>query len=248
MKLSSHTVLVTGGSAGIGLSLARKFYQQNNRVIICGRSLERLAQVKAEMKEINTIQCDLTKNDDIRNLVSIIKTEFPDLSLLVNNAGVQLNYKFTKVELEQTLKDIDWEIQVNFNSMVKLITLCLPLLKRQEESGIVNVSSGLALTPKASAPVYCGTKAAVHIFSQSLRYQMEDDAPNVAVFEAILPIVDTDMTRGRGKGKISPDQVADEVIKALSKNNYEINVGKVKLLVWINRFAPWLAKRILRDS
>lgn len=248
MKLSGHTVLVTGGSAGVGLSFAREFYQKGNQVIICGRSLEKLAQAKAEMSEIETIQCDLANDDDIRNLVKVINTKFPDLSLLVNNAGVQLNYKFTEVDSEQALKDIDWEIQVNFSSMVKLITLCLPLLKKQTASAIVNVSSGLALTPKTSAPIYCATKAAVHIFSQSLRYQMEDNAENVAVFEAILPIVDTDMTKGRGTGKISSKQVADEVLKALSKNNYEINVGKVKLLVWINRFAPWLAKRILRGS
>lgn len=248
MKLSGHTVLVTGGSAGVGLSLAREFYQQGNRVIICGRSPEKLAQAKAEMNDIETIQCDLAKDDDIRNLVNVINTKFPDLSLLVNNAGVQLNYKFTEIDPEQALKDIDWETQINFNAMVKLIILCLPLLRKQQESAIVNVSSGLALTPKTSAPIYCATKAAVHIFSQSLRYQMEDNADNVAVFEAILPIVDTDMTKGRGTGKISPKQVADEVLNAISKNNYEINVGKVKLLVWINRFAPWLAKRILRGS
>ncbi|NEO47693.1 MAG: SDR family NAD(P)-dependent oxidoreductase [Moorea sp. SIO4A3] len=248
MKLSAHTVLVTGGSAGVGLALTRKFYQKNNRVIICGRNPDKLARAKEEMSELETIQCDLAKDDDIKNLVNKISTKFPDLSLLVNNAGVQLNYKFTEIEPEQAFRNIDWETQVNFNAMVKLTTLCLPLLRKQSESAIVNVSSGLALTPKSSAPIYCATKAAVHIFSQSLRYQMEDNAPNVAVFEAILPIVDTDMTKGRGKGKISPKQVADEVLNALSKNNYEINVGKVKLLVWINRFAPWLAKRILRGS
>ena len=248
MELSGHTVLVTGGSAGIGIALAREFYKRNNRVIICGRNLERLTRTKEEMSEIETVQCDLAQDSDIRNLAEVINTKFPDLSILVNNAGVQLNYKFTEIDTEKALKDIDWESQVNFNGMVKLITLCLPLLRQKSESAIINVSSGLALTPKASAPIYCATKAAVHSFSQSLRYQMEDNAPNVAVFEAILPMVATDMTRGRGKGKISPQQVADEVFKALSKNDYEIRVGKVKLLVWINRFAPWLAQRILRGS
>ncbi|MDJ0574291.1 MAG: SDR family NAD(P)-dependent oxidoreductase [Xenococcaceae cyanobacterium MO_234.B1] len=248
MELSGHTVLVTGGSAGIGIALAREFYKRNNRVIICGRSLERLTRTKEEMSEIETVQCDLAQDSDIRNLAEVINTKFPNLSILVNNAGVQLNYKFTEIDTEKALKDIDWESQVNFNGMVKLITLCLPLLRQKSESAIINVSSGLALTPKTSAPIYCATKAAVHSFSQSLRYQMEDNAPNVAVFEAILPMVATDMTRGRGKGKISPQQVADEVFKALSKNDYEIRVGKVKLLVWINRFAPWLAQRILRGS
>ncbi|MDJ0616247.1 MAG: SDR family NAD(P)-dependent oxidoreductase [Calothrix sp. MO_192.B10] len=248
MKLSGHTILITGGSAGVGLALTREFYKRGNRVIICGRSIERLALAKKEMSEIETIQCDLAKDDDIINLVQVINTKFPDLSMLVNNAGVQLNYQLTKVDREKALKDIDWEVQINFNSIAKLTTLCLPLLQQQKESGIINISSGLALTPKSSAPIYCATKAAVHIFSQSLRYQMEYNAPNIAVFEAILPLVDTDMTKGRGKGKISPKQVADEILNALKKNNYEINVGKVKLLVWINRFAPWLAKRILRGT
>ena len=248
MKLSGHTVLVTGGSAGVGLALTREFYQKDNRVIICGRSPEKLARAKEEMSGIETIPCDLAKDEEIRNLAKVIRTKFPALSLLVNNAGVQLNYNFTEVEPEQAFRDIDWETQVNFNSLVKLTTLCLPLLQKQTESAIINVSSGLALTPKRSAPIYCATKAAVHSFSQSLRYQMEDNATNVAVFEAILPLVDTDMTKGRGKDKISPKQVADAVLKALSQNNYEINVGKVKLLVGMNRFVPWLAKRILRDS
>lgn len=248
MKLSGHTILITGGSAGVGLALTQEFYKRGNRVIICGRSTERLALAKKEMSEIETIQCDLAKDDDIISLAQVINTKFPDLSLLINNAGVQLNYQFTEVDREKALQDIDWEVQVNFNSMAKLTALCLPVLKKQKESGIVNVSSGLGLSPKSSAPIYCATKAAVHIFSQSLRYQMEDNAPNIAVFEAILPIVDTNMTKGRGKGKISPKQVADEVLNALNKNNYEINVGKVKLLIWINRFAPWLAKRILRSS
>ncbi|RMF23082.1 MAG: SDR family NAD(P)-dependent oxidoreductase [Cyanobacteria bacterium J083] len=248
MKLSDHTVLVTGGSKGIGLALVRQLYQKGNQVIICGRNSAKLALVMEEMREIKAIECDLAKDEDIRNLVSIIKTDFPNLSLLVNNAGVQLNYQFLQVEPEKALHDIDWEIQVNFNSLVKLTALCLPLLRRQTESAIINVSSGLALTPKSSAPIYCATKAALHSFSQSLRYQMEDNATNIKVFEAILPLVDTDMTRGRGKGKISPKQVAQEVITALSQDNYEIHVGKVKLLVWINRFAPWLAQRILRGS
>ena len=248
MKLSGHTVLVTGGSAGIGLALARQFYQRDNRVIICGRNLERLTHAKEEMSEIETIQCDLAKDGELRDLAATIEKKFPDLSILVNNAGVQLNYQFIQAEREQVLKDIDWETQINFNAIVKLITLCLPLLRQQSESAIINVSSGLALTPKASAPVYCATKAAVHIFSKSLRYQMEDDLPNVAVFEAILPLVDTEMTEGRGQGKISPQQVAEEIMKALRKNHYEIKVGKVKLLVWINRVLPWLAESILRRS
>jgi short-subunit dehydrogenase involved in D-alanine esterification of teichoic acids len=248
MKLSKHTVLVTGGSAGIGLELAHEFKKHNNRVIICGRNVERLTSAAKEIGDIETIQCDLAKEADLHALVDTLKTKVGELSILVNNAGVQQNYNFTQVDPKPTLKDIDWEIDVNFNAIVKLTTLCLPLLRQQPQSAIVNVSSGLALAPKRSAPVYCATKAAVHIFSKAFRYQMEDTAPNIAVFEAILPLVDTNMTRGRGKGKISPEQVAKEVFEAMERDNYEIHVGKVKLLVLIQRVLPQLAERILRNS
>ncbi len=248
MILSGHTVLITGGNSGIGLALTRQFYQKNNRVIICGRNLERLNLAKEEMSQIEVIQCDLAQEKDINNLVTTIEQNFSNLSILINNAGVQLNYQFIHADRKQILRDLDWETQINFNAPVKLITLCLPMLRQHSESAILNISSGLALTPKTSAPIYCGTKAALHIFSKSLRYQMEEDSPNIKVFEAILPLVDTAMTKGRGKGKIRPKQVVDEIMQAMTKNNYEIKIGKVKLLVWLNRLIPSLAESILRKS
>jgi uncharacterized oxidoreductase len=248
MKLSNHNILVTGGSAGIGLELARQFKNLNNRVVICGRDPERLRAAAIELGNIETIQCDLSQEEDLLAVADALKTKVGEISILVNNAGVQLNYDFTQIEPKFALKDIDWEIDVNFNSIVKLTALCLPQLIGQPQSAIVNVSSGLAIAPKSSAPVYCGTKAAIHIFSKSLRYQMEDSASNVAVFEAILPIVDTEMTRGRGKGKISPRQVAREVCEAMKRDKYEIHVGKVKLLTLIHRLSPKLADKILRNG
>ncbi|MBE9008553.1 SDR family NAD(P)-dependent oxidoreductase [Fortiea sp. LEGE XX443] len=248
MKLSKQTVLVTGGSAGIGFELARKFKQHNNRVIICGRNAEQLLKAAQEIGDIETIQCDLAQEADIYALVETLKNKVGKLSILVNNAGVQLNYNFIQADPELTLKDIDWEIDVNLNAALKLTMLCLPLLRQQPQSAIVNMSSGLAIAPKRNAPVYCATKAALHIFSKALRYQMEDNAPNVAVYEAVLPLVDTNMTRGRGKGKIPPKQVAQEVFEAIERDKYEIHVGKVKLLVLIHRILPQLAEKILRNS
>lgn len=240
--------MVTGGSAGIGLEFAQEFSRQGNRVIICGRNPERLASAAKEIGNIETIQCDLAQDTDIRSLVKQVETQFGGVSLLVNNAAIQLNYDFTEAETEKTLHNIDWEIDINLNSVIKLTTLCLPLLRQHSESAVLNISTGLALTPKKGAPIYCATKAGVHIFSKSLRYQMEDAAPNVKIFEAMLPVVDTDMTKGRGTGKISPQQVATEVFQGLRSNNYEIHVGKVKLLVLLNRFVPSLAEKILRNG
>ena len=126
----------------------------------------------------------------------------------------------------------------------KLITLLLPVLNAHSNAAIVNVSSGLGLVPKMSAPVYCGTKAGIHIFTKSLRYQLD----KIKVFEVLPPLVATDMTAGRGKGKISPEQLVDEFIRGFAKDKLEMNIGKVKLLKRINRLVPRLAEKIMKGK
>jgi short-subunit dehydrogenase involved in D-alanine esterification of teichoic acids len=166
-------------------------------VIICGRNLKNLENTKSKLGEIVTIQCEIAKKDEIHRLIKVIQDKHEELSLVINNAGVQIYYDFTDADVPSTLENIDLELNVNLNSLIKLNLMFLPLLKQSNSSAIVNISSGLAICPKKSAPVYCASKAAVHNFSQALRYQIEDKHPNVAVFEAILPLVNTDMTKGR---------------------------------------------------
>src|SRR5690606_16065429 len=125
------------------------------------------------------------------------------------------------------------EININLTAPIKLTASLLPVLQVNSNSAIVNVSSGLAIVPKTKSAVYCGTKAAIHIFSKSLRYQLE----NVKVFEIIPPLVDTEMTKGRGNGKITPQRLVDEFIKAFKSNRYEVNIHKVKLLRIVNRIS-----------
>lgn len=112
----------------------------------------------------------------------------------------------------------------------------------------MNVSSGLALAPKASAPVYCATKAAVRSFTKALRYQCEDAAPNVAVVEAIMALVDTDMTQGRGARKMSAHDAAAEVVRGLQRGAPEIWVGRTRLLKTLLRLAPGVAERMMRNG
>ena len=248
MELSGHKVLVTGGSAGIGLELARGFLHRGNRVAICGRDAARLSAARAELGSVETIECDLAKTADVDSLAARASDALDGLSILVNNAGVQLNFSFADVDPERAVVDVDREIRINFTSLVSLTARCLPFLRENAQAAVINVSSGLAIAPKSSAPVYCATKAAVHSFSQSLRYQMEDSLPNVRVVEVIPPLVDTDMTRGRGSGKISPEQVALETFRALERDRFEVRVGKVRLLAVVHRISPGLAARILRNS
>jgi uncharacterized oxidoreductase len=122
----------------------------------------------------------------------------------------------------------------------------LPVLLRNENSAIVNVSSGLAISPKKSAPVYCATKAAIHNFTKAFRYQME--GTNVKVFEILPPIVETPMTEGRGKNKISSEELVNEFMNDFKKNKEESYIGKSKLLKFINRISPKLSDRILKNG
>lgn len=140
----------------------------------------------------------------------------------------------------------DEEIDINFRAIVHLTKIFLPVLMKAPEAAIINVSSFLGIVPKKSAPVYCATKAALHAFSKSLRYQME--RTSVKVFEILTPLVDTDMTKGRedDMSKISPEVLAKEVLDNVGKDNYEIRPGKSKMVLLFNRVFPSIAENIAK--
>lgn len=240
MKINNNKILITGATAGIGKALTETFLKLDNQIIAVGRNKEKLNELKKLDKRIIPFQCDISKQSELDKLTLFIEQEHQDLNILINNAGIQYNYNFANES--QLLHKIEYEINVNFLAPLKLITLLLPTIQANDNSAIVNISSGLAIVPKAQAPVYCGTKAGIHIFSKSLRYQLD----KVKVFEIIPPIVETAMTTGRGKGKISPQRLVDEFIKAFKKNKYEVNIHKVKLLRIINRISPSIADRIMK--
>lgn len=242
MKLTGNKVIITGATAGIGEALLGKLVEHDNQVVAVGRNAQKLKELSETDKRIIPFACDLSKKENLDRLILFIEQEHPDTNILINNAGIQFNYHFEKEP--QLLGKIEQEINVNFLAPLKLIALLIPTLKSNDNAAIVNVSSGLGLVPKRQAPVYCGTKAGIHIFSKSLRYQLE----GIKVFEIIPPLVDTQMTEGRGKGKISPEALADEFIDAFKKDQYEINIGKVKLLKLLNRLVPAIAEKIVRKG
>jgi len=243
MKLRGNKILITGASAGIGKAILEAFIKLDNQVIALGRNEEKLKELAKKDNRIIPVKCDIAKKEDLDDLALFIEKEHPDLNILINNAGIQYNYHF--MEEPHSIAKIEHEIEVNLIAPIKLISLLLPTIQSNENSAIVNVSSGLGLVPKMAAPVYCGTKGGIHIFSKSLRYQLED---RVKVFEIIPPLVDTNMTKGRGSGKISPQQLAEEFIKKFESNQYEINIGKVKLLKMVNRISPMVADRIMKGN
>ena len=231
-------VLITGGATGIGFALARKFHLAGNRVIIVGRSEKALSNAAGLLSGVETRVADVSAASDRERLVS----EFPDISILVNNAGLQVIAPI----IESAPQDIEYELTVNFLAPVLLCRAYLPHLVQRKSAAIVNVSSGLALVPRETSAIYCASKAALHSFSKTLRWQLK--GTNVRVFEILPPLVDTAMTAGRGKGKITPDQLAEEFWRDFTRDRYEMLIGKTKLLALINRLAPSLAESILRRT
>lgn len=244
MRRSGNTILITGGSSGIGLALAKSFLKLNNKVIITGRDKNKLEQIKESIPEITTYCGDLTDSNVLESLNLFIEQHHPDLNILINNAGVQYNYSFlAKTNLNSK---IEYEIATNITAPIQLTHRLLPIILKNKNTAIVNVSSGLFIAPKQSASVYCASKAAIHSFTKTLRYQLEHT--ETKVFELIPPLVQTSMTEGRGKSKISPEYLADEFMRNFESDKPEIYIGKTKLLKIISRFSPALADSIMKKE
>ncbi|MCP5062666.1 MAG: SDR family NAD(P)-dependent oxidoreductase [Ignavibacteriae bacterium] len=244
MKIINNTIVITGGASGIGFAMAKRFAELNNRVIIVGRDILKLKNAKKSNKNIDYLKCDLTNQQEFDSLIVALENKYPELNILINNASIQFNYYFTKEN--SLLNKIEKEINTNFAVPIKLCFHLIPMLSNKSESAIINVSSGLAFAPKENAPVYCATKAAIHSFSTSLRYQLENT--NIKIFELIPPLVNTPMTEGREGSKLEPEELVNEFLASFKKNSYEINIGKIKLLRRIQRFFPAPVSKKIRFS
>jgi short-subunit dehydrogenase involved in D-alanine esterification of teichoic acids len=244
MQTDKNVILITGGTSGIGLELVRQFYDFENKLIVTSSNQDNLDKLKIKFPNISILTCDLGDSLSVRKLIDKCLAEYSDINIIINNAGIQNNYTWT--EEKDGYKKIENEIQINFTSPMQIIYGLLPLLTVKQNSAIVNVSSGLAFAPKKSAPIYCATKSAIHNGTKALRYQLE--TTTVKVFEIIPPLVETAMTEGRGKGKISPKQLVDEFIGNFKNDKFESNIGKTKLLRFIQRISPKLADNILKNG
>ena len=227
MKLTASTILITGGANGIGLALAQQLLERGNRVIVCGRSEETLAKAKLQAPALITRVCDIADTASRRSMVEWLNTQYPDLSILINNAGVQYIRDFTTGGTIETLEN---EVAVNFTAPIQLIAEMLPALMQLPQAKIINVTSGLAFSPKADVPVYCATKAALHSFTLSLRHQLK--GTGVKVVEMAPPIVDTGLGGGTraagvsaGPMMMTSEQFATEALAQLENDQDEVLVG-----------------------
>ncbi|MGV3614472.1 MAG: SDR family oxidoreductase [Fimbriimonas sp.] len=222
MDVSNATVLVTGGSTGIGFALARRFAESGARVIVCGRRVEALHEAKAAVPSLITIRCDVAKETDRIALFDNVTRDYPELNVLVNNAGIQNRPpKFTEAQDWPSLKN---ELAINFEAPVHLASLFVPFLAKRANPALINVTSGLAFVPLAFMPTYCATKAALHSFTLSLRRQLADTP--VRVVEIAPPAVNTDLG---GKGLhdfgVPLDEFADDAFRRLLAGELEFGYG-----------------------
>jgi uncharacterized oxidoreductase len=223
MKTTQNTVLVTGGSAGIGLEIARQLSEKGNHVIILGRNAERLQQAAAQLANVTAIVCDVSNAADIETLVKRLEKNFPALNVLINNAGRAGVHKLGQgTNAFDNAKD---EINTNYLSVVNLTEKLLPLLQGQPEAAVVNVTSVVAIVPGYNIPTYSASKAALHSFTQILRYSLAKST-SVKVFELMPPLVNTELSKEIGGHKgIAPSVVAERLVTALENDEYEIHVG-----------------------
>jgi len=239
-----HKIVLTGATSGIGLALLKRLHDLGYTLVAIGRDPNRLEALASQYPDVTFIRCDLTSPTELHELLDELRRHHADTTLLINNAGVQYNY-----QIGTEAEGAGWmtaEIQTNLTAALQLCEALLPGLRQQPEAAIVNVTSGLALSPKRSAPVYCATKAGLRLFTKALRYQLEDST--VRVVELVLPLVDTPMTAGRGRGKLSPEAVVDTLLAGLKRGKTEIYPGRAGLFRWIHRIAPEVADRILKNG
>jgi uncharacterized oxidoreductase len=243
MKLTNRTILITGGSAGIGLAFALKFLELGNRVIVTGRRQAVLDDVKAKHPALHTVQSDVADPAQISTLAQIIKREFPKLDVLVNNAGIS-RYKNLSVPASD-LAELMTEVNVNVGGVIRMTSAFIDLLKVNKGT-LINVSSALAYVPLPCLPIYCATKAAIHSYTQSLRFQLEDTG--VEVIELMPPAVRTEMTADlpdEGLTLITTDKLVALSIASLKRGAIEVRPGQSAQLALLRRVAPDFINRQL---
>lgn len=236
MNTTNNTVLITGGSAGIGFELAALFAQKGNRVIITGRDEKRLKAAVSRLKNTTGIVSDVSDPGKVDALVARINKDFSDLNIVINNAGKAFYYK-TGEETDIAGKAAE-EMQTNYLAPIKLTEKLLPLLKKRKEAAIVNVTSIVAFAPGARLATYAASKAALHSYTQTLRITLGRTS-NIKVFELMPPLVNTEFSREiNGEKGIPPRQVAEDLLTSLEKDNYEIHVGNTALIYQLSLSSP----------
>ncbi|WP_460634883.1 SDR family oxidoreductase [Larkinella harenae] len=240
MNLQNNTILITGGTGGFGFEFASKLMALGNTVIITGRNAQKLQEVKSKLPAVHTIQSDVSNAADIVDLYNRVTQEFPDLNILINNAG-----EMRKISLHQQhdLTDITREIEINLMGPIRMVQQFLPHLKKQKTAAILNVTSGIALLPFAISPIYSGSKAGLRSYTQALRVQLKNT--NINVIELVAPGSSTplndkfkDEDGFSASMLMAPDKIVDAAIRGMQNDKEEVYPGIAKVMRMMSRIAP----------
>lgn len=241
MELKKNTILITGGTSGFGYEFATKLIDLGNTVIITGRDQTKLDQTKKKLPGIHTFQSDVSDPEAIVQLCGKINSQFPDLNMLINNAG-----EMRKISLHDTpidLHDITREVEINLMGPIRMVQAFLPHLKQKKPAAILNVTSGLALVPFPISPIYGATKSGLRSYTKSLRVQLKNT--NIKVFELVAPAAKTplsdkfaNMDGFDEKTLMDPDKLIAAAIKGLQNDQLEIYPGVARILLTMSRIAP----------
>jgi len=239
MELKNSTILITGGTSGIGLEFAKQLTDQNANIIVTGRNLNALNETKKAFPKIHTFQSDLSNPKDIEKLFKEVTQKFPELNIIINNAGLMRLIDLQDTSLD--LININSEIATNLSGTIQMVHQFLPHLLTKKSAAIVNVSSGIAFMPYSSAPIYSATKAGVRAYTQALRLQLENT--NVKVFEMIPPGVKTNLQNGWIKQPnenmmMTADKMVKVAIDGLLKDKKELKPFLIRVIKLASRIMP----------
>lgn len=226
MKTTGNTIFISGGSAGIGLAIAKKLSAAGNRIIINGRNEERLQKALTSLDNTVAIQGDLSVEADRIRIAEELKTNYPEVNIIINNAGSAFGYLLSETTNAHEKATI--EMNTNYFSVIHFTELMLPHLLEKSEAAIANVSSIAVFGSHKFLPTYGATKAALHSYTVALRETYEEQK-NLQIYEIYPPLVNTEFSAEIGGANgIPPSEVADEFFIALEKNQFDVPVGDTK--------------------
>jgi len=244
MEWAGKKILITGGTSGVGLALVHALHARA-LVSVCARNAEALRELEGSLG-VKGFVCDFGVPSQAAGLLSRLAEEGLAPEVIINNAAIQTDVRLDDPFLDEAT--VVQEISVNLIAPLLLVRASL-LHCPGTLRAVVNINSGLALSPKSTAASYCASKAGLRGFTKALRSQYVSESrggPALQVFEVFLPLVDTPMTAGRGSGKLSAHEAVEAILRGVAADTEDIYVGKAKALALVHRLSPRLADALMR--